>query len=126
MQIIKQDQVQEKIITVRNQKVIVDTDVAALYGIETKRINEAVRNNPKKFPKGYLFELSKPEKKQLVENFDQFGKLKHSTVSLKVFTEKGLYMMATILKSPKAIETTLAIIDTFANVREIDCAIRQI
>ena len=62
MQAIKQDQVQEKIITIRDQKVIVDADVAELYGVETKRINEAVKNNPEKFPKGYLFELNKQEK----------------------------------------------------------------
>ena len=66
MQIIMQDQVQEKIIIIRNQKVIVDADVAELYGVETKRINEAVKNNPEKFPKGYLFGLNKQEKNKLV------------------------------------------------------------
>src|SRR5579864_4372568 len=102
MQIIMQDQVQEKIIIIRNQKVIVDADVAELYGVETKRINEAVKNNPEKFPSGYLFEITQHEKTELVENFDRFKKLKHSSVPLKGFTEKGLYMLATILKSPKA------------------------
>src|SRR3990167_2348985 len=126
MQVIKQDQVQEKIIIIRNQKVIVDADVAELYGVKTKRINEAVKNNPEKFPKGYLFTLNKQEKDELVENFDRFKKLKHSSVSLKVFTEKGLYMLATILKSLKAVETTLAIIDTFAKVRELNRAVHQI
>jgi hypothetical protein len=62
MQVIKQDHVQEKIIIIRNQNVIVDADVAELYGVETKRINEAVKNNPEKFPKGYLFNLNKQEK----------------------------------------------------------------
>ena len=57
MQVIKQDQVQEKIIIIRNQKVIVDADVAKLYGVETKRINEAVKNNPDKFPDSYLFRV---------------------------------------------------------------------
>ena len=61
MQVIKQDQVQEKIIIIRNQKIIVDADVAKLYGVETKRINEAVKNNPDKFPDSYLFELTKKE-----------------------------------------------------------------
>lgn len=126
MQVIKQDQVQKKIILIRSQKVIVDADVAELYGVETKRINEAVKNNPEKFPKGYLFELNKQEKNEVVENFDRFKKLKHSTVALKVFTEKGLYMLATILKSPKAVETTLAIIETFAKVRELGHAMHQI
>lgn len=126
MQVIKQDQVQEKIITIRNHKVIIDADVAELYGVETKRVNEAVKNNPEKFPGGYLFEITNQEKNKLVENFDRFKKLKHSSVPLKGFTEKGLYMLATILKSPKAVETTLAIIDTFAKVRELGRAVNQI
>lgn len=79
-----------------------------------------------KIPKGYLFNLNKQEKDELVENFDRFKKLKHSSASLKVFTEKGLYMLATILKSQKAVETTLAIIDTFAKARELSRAMNQI
>ena len=126
MQVITQDQVQEKIITIRNQKIIIDSDVAELYGVETKRINEAVKNNPEKFPKGYLFILKSHEKNELVENFDRFEKLKHSSAPLKGFTEKGLYMLATILKSPKAVETTLAIIDTFAKVRELSRTVNEI
>ena len=126
MQVIKKNQVQEKIITIRNQKIIIDADVAELYGVETKRINEAVKNNPEKFPKGYLFKLNENEKNELVENFDRFEKLKHSSAPLKGFTEKGLYMLATILKSPKAVETTLAIIDTFAKVRELSRTVNEI
>lgn len=126
MQVIKYEQVQEKIIEIRNQNVIVDSDVAELYGVETKRINEAVKNNPEKFPAGYLIELNNHEKNELVENFDRFNKLKHSSAALKGFTEKGLYMLATILKSPKAVETTLAIIDTFAKVRELSRVIHQV
>ena len=105
---------------------IVDSDIAELYGVETKRINEAVKNNPDKFPEGYLVELSDEEKKELVENFDRFAKLKHSTVTPKAFTEKGLYMLATILKSPQATETTLSIIDTFSKVREIGRSVKQL
>lgn len=126
MQVIKQDQVYKKIITIRDQKIIIDADVAELYGVETKRVNEAVKNNPEKFPTGYLLEISHQEKNELVENFDRFKKLKHSSVPLKGFTEKGLYMLATILKSPKAVETTLAIIDTFTQVRELSSAVTQI
>lgn len=71
MQVVKYDQVQGKIIEVRDQKVIIDSDVAELYGVETKRVNEAVKNNPDKFPDGYLIELNNEEKIQLVENFDE-------------------------------------------------------
>lgn len=126
MQVIKYDQVQDKIIDIRDQKVIIDADVAELYGVETKRVNEAVKNNPEKFPDGYLIEFSNQEKNELVENFDRFSNLKHSTAALKGFTEKGLYMLATILKSPQAVETTLAIIDTFAKVRALSRVIHQV
>lgn len=125
MQEIKQDQVQEKIINIRNHKVIIDADVADLYGVETKRINEAVKNNPDKFPEGYLFELNKNEWNPLKSKFStsmKGGKTKLPAA----FTEKGLYMLATILKSPQAVETTLAIIDTFARVRELGRAVSQI
>lgn len=118
--------VEEKIITLRNQQIIIDTDVAELYGVQTKRINEAVKNNPDKFPEGYLIELVHHEKAELVENFDRFNALKHSTALPKAFTEKGLYMLATILKSKQATETTLAIIDTFAKVREIARTIKEL
>ena len=89
-------QVEEKIIPLRDQQVILDCDVAELYDVETKRINEAVNNNPEKFPEGYIWMVNEQEKNELVENFDQFEKQKHSSVLPRVFTEKGLYMLATI------------------------------
>ena len=126
MNVITFELVESKIINIRNQHVIIDSDIAKLYDVETKRINEAVKNNPEKFPEGYLFTLDEQEKNELVENIDRFNKLKHSTTQPKAFTEKGLYMLATILKSEKAVETTLAIIDTFAKVREISRTIKAI
>ena len=70
--------VEKRLISLRGQKVLIDRDVAALYGVETKRLNEAVRNNPDKFPRGYLFSLQQAEIQQLVENFDRFATMKHS------------------------------------------------
>ena len=93
--------------------------MAELYGVETKRVNEAVRNNPEKFPYGYIFILDKYEKKEVVENFDHLNKLKFSKVQPTAFTERGLYMLATILKSERATNTTISIIDTFVQVREL-------
>ena len=116
--IVKFDTVEQVIITLRGEKVIIDSDVAALYGVATMRVNEAVKNNPDKFPVGYLFELSKQEKQELIENFDN-PKLKFSPATPKAFTEKGLYMLATILKSKQATETTLAIVEAFAKLREL-------
>lgn len=118
-EIINSNDVQGLIISLRNQQVLLDRDVAALYGVEAKRVNEAVKNNPEKFPAGYLFTLEDREKSELVENFDRFRSLKHSTVPPTAFTERGLYMLATILKSKRAVQTTIAIIDTFAQVREM-------
>jgi hypothetical protein len=123
MHIVTYDQVKEKIVTIRTQSVILDSDIAVLYGVETKDINKAVKNNLNKFPVGYIIELVDQEKFELVENFHRFNKLKHSTVSPKAFTEKGLYMLATILKSPTAVKTTIAIIDAFAELKSLTNAI---
>ncbi|MDR0616924.1 MAG: ORF6N domain-containing protein [Synergistaceae bacterium] len=125
-EIISFREVEEKVLSLRGQGVILDRDVAELYGVETKRVNEAVGNNPDKFPEGYVVTLSNQEKKELVENFDRFDKLKHSTAAPSAFTEKGLYMLATILKSPKAAQTTIAIVETFAKIRELSRAVSQL
>jgi hypothetical protein len=118
--------IENRIIAIRGEKVLIDGDVAEIYGVETKRVNEAVKNNLDKFPEDYLFELSQEEKDELVENFDRFNRLKHSTANPKVFTEKGLYMLATILKSKQATETTFAIIETFARIRHLSRTLNQL
>ena len=112
-------EVRDKIATIRNMQVIADADVAALYGVQTKEVNQAVRNNPDKFPEDYLFVLNKNElrdlrSKNLTTNVS--SKRRNPT---KVFTEKGLYMLATILKSERATAVTFAIIETFAKVRSL-------
>src|SRR4030042_2228936 len=115
----KFENLKELIVQLRGESVLLDSDVAQIYGVETRDINKAVTNNPDKFPEGYVIELSKPEKSELVENFHRFNKLKHSTVNPKAFPEKGLYMLATVLKSPQAVQATLAIIETFSKIREL-------
>lgn len=120
-EIITQKDVESKIITLRNQRVILDCDVAALYGVETKRINEAVLRNPEKFPEGFILELDNQESEVLrsqIATLEQ-GKGHYSKFNFKAFTERGLYMLATILKSKQATQTTLAIINTFVMVREM-------
>ena len=124
-EIITTKDVEDKVIFVRGQKVLLDRDVATLYGVETKAINQAVKNNPRKFTEGYLIQLNSGEKEELVKNFDRFKNMKHSTVSPTAFTNRGLYMLATILKSKQAEETTKAIIDTFANVQELAGTVEQ-
>ena len=112
-------EVEDKIAVIRNQEVIADADVAALYGVLTKEVNQAVRNNPDKFPMHYMFELTSNELQDLR------SKILTSNVSVmnrkptKVFTERGLYMLATVLKGERARNITFAIIKTFAKVREL-------
>ena len=118
--------VEEKIITLRNQQVILDCDVAELYGVETKRINDAVSNNPDKFPEGYVLMLDSQEKAEVVENFDHLQNLRFSPQLPKAFTEKGLYMLATILKSPRAVQTTIAIVEAYAKLKELSRVIVEI
>ena len=115
--------VESRIVIVRGQHVLLDRDVAELYGVETKRINEAVKNNPEKFPPRCIIYLDEEESAVLRSKFSTIepsqGKGHYSKYNFKAFTERGLYMLATILKSPRATQTTLAIIDTFVEVREM-------
>ena len=125
-EIIGYREVEEKILAVRGQNVLLDSSVAELYGVETRRINEAVKNNPDKFPEGYIITLTSQEKNEVVENFDHLGKVKYSPALPSAFTERGLYMLATILKSPKATQTTIAIVEAFTKMRELSRAVNQL
>ena len=109
--------VQQRIVCIRDTSVIIDVDVAALYGVETKHVNQAVRNNRDKFPVDYVFELTSGEVEDLRSKFLTTKLSSKSRVAPKAFTEKGLYMLATILKSKRAVAATFAIIETFAKVR---------
>ena len=109
--------VKSRILEIRNQQVLLDRDVAALYGVETRVINQAVKNNPEKFPAGYVVELSSDEFATLRSKFLTANLSSKSRGLPKVFTERGLYMLATILKGEQAVRTTLAIIETDAEVR---------
>ena len=116
--------VESMILGIRGENVILDADVAYLYGVETKRINEAVKNNPDKFPEDYMFVITDEELQVLrsTRSTSNILRSKFSTKSRtlpKAFTEKGLYMLATILRSKKSIEVTFAIIETFVKVREM-------
>lgn len=111
--------VKARMVSVRGQPVLLDRDVAALYGVETKHINQAVRNNPGRFLDGYLFELSDDELQNLRSKFLTANISTKSRVPPKVFTERGLYMLATILKSARAERATIAIIETYAQLRSM-------
>ena len=119
--LIEQTNIKDMILKIRNKQVILDSDLARLYEVETKRINEAVKRNPLKFPKEYCFQLSDEESKRfLVANCDQKletrgGRYKNPTV----VTEHGVTMLATILKSEKAIKTSINIVNEFINMKKI-------
>jgi len=118
-ELIKFEEVEKRVLTIRGQYVLLDRDVAELYGVETKEVNQAVNRNTDKFPEGYVITLDSSEKTFVVTNCDRNSSaLKMSRVLPSAFTEKGLYMLATILKSPVATQTTIAIVETFAKIRE--------
>ena len=129
MKLISFSDIESKIVEIRQQHVILDTDVAKFYGVETKHINQAVKNNPQKFPEGYViifdhneWDLMKSKFLTSLNPSPRGGKVK----TPNAFTEKGLYMLATILKSEQATETTIAIIEAYARLRNLSKNIKQL
>ena len=125
MNIVKFENIKDLIIELRGQKVIIDQDVAHVYGVETKRINEAVKNNSDKFPEDYFFKTTEDELDILRSKFST-AKFSKTRTTPSVFTEKGLYMLATILKSKQATEATFAIIETFSKIRELSRTVNEL
>ena len=117
--IINENNIKDKIHTIRNLQVMLDRDLAELYGVETKVFNQAVKRNIKRFPKNYRFQLTENEKNQLVTNCDWLNSLKHSSSLPYVFTEQGVSMLSAILKSDKAIDISIKIIDSFVSMRKL-------
>ena len=115
--VLAHSQIETFIVEVRKQKVILDQDVGLLYGVHTRDVNKAVKNNPEKFLKGYVIELTSKELAPLRWKFSTANLSKRRTLP-KAFTEKGLYMLATIIKSKQATKATLQIVETFSKVRE--------
>ena len=118
MNVVRIEDIQDLVVELREQQVLIDCDVAKIYGVETKDVNKAVANNPDKFPKGYVFKATTEEFDDLRRKFSA-AKFSKTRVVPKAFTEKGLYMLATILKSKQATMTTLMVIETFAKIREL-------
>ena len=111
--------VKSKMIVVRGQSVLIDRDVATLYGVETRALNQAVKRNPGRFPEGYIFTMTEAEcsRSQIVTlNGGRGSNIKYLP---HAFTERGLYMLATVLKSERAERATLAIIETYAQLRSM-------
>lgn len=109
--------IETKILTIRNQQVMIDRDLAELYGTETKVLNQAVKRNIERFPEDFMFALDKSEKDELVTNCDRFETMKHSSVMPYAFTEQGVAMLSSVLKSPTAVEVNIQIMLAFIAIR---------
>lgn len=119
-------EIEEMIFVFRGHRVMVDRDLARLYGVETKYLNRQVRRNYKRFPEAFVFQLSKKETEELVTNWHRFSSLKHSSVLPMAFTEHGVGMLAGVLNSEQAIEMSVKIIKEFVRLRRLVFAHKEL
>lgn len=108
-----------RVLSIRGQRVLIDADLAALYGVETKRLNEQVKRNIERFPKDFMFQLTANEKAEVVANCDHLSKLKFSKALPFVFMEHGAIQAANVLSSKEAIEMGVYIVRAFVRLREL-------
>lgn len=111
--------IERKILLIRGEKVMLDADLASLYGITTKRLNEQVKRNRDRFPDDFMFQLTETEKAEVVANCDHLMKLKFSPVLPYVFTEHGAIMLASVLNSPIAVQSSVLVVRAFVKLREM-------
>jgi hypothetical protein len=113
------ERIEQMIFLFRGQKVMVDADLAALYGVPTKVLNQAVSRNKRRFSSDFMFRLTKAERHELVTNCDRLHRLKHSSVFPRAFSEQGVAMLSSVLNSERAIQVNIAIIRAFVRLRQI-------
>ncbi|MFH1709807.1 MAG: ORF6N domain-containing protein [bacterium] len=121
-----QEAIETRIFLIRGQKVMLDRDLAELYGVETKYLNRQVRRNLERFPDEFMFLLSEQEKEELVTNWHRFKPLKHSTSLPLAFTEHGVAMLASVLNSESAIKISIFIIKAFVRLRRVLSAHKEL
>ncbi len=117
--IVRVGTIQQRILLIRGDKVIVDADLAEVYGVPTRRLNEQVKRNKSRFPEDFLFQLTHEEKAEVIANCDHLSKLKFSKALPFVFTEHGAIMAASVLNSPKAVEVSVFVVRAFVQLREV-------
>lgn len=117
--LVHMQQIQQTILFIRGRKIILDADLALLYGVSTKRLNEQVKRNRDRFPADFTFMLTKEEREELVANCDRLKNLKHSTVLPYVFTEHGAIMVANVLKNSRAVLVSIQVVRAFVHLREM-------
>ena len=112
-------QIEQTILVIRGQRVMLDSDLAELYGVPTKRLNEQVTRNRDRFPDDFMFRLSKSEKDEVVANCDHLAKLKFSPALPRAFTEQGVAMLSSVLRSKRAVRVNIEIMRVFVKLRQL-------
>ena len=116
---ISQKHIESRIFSIRGNQVMIDRDLAEMYQVEVKRLNEQVKRNIERFPESFRFQLTEGEKNELVANCDRFETLKHSSNNPYAFTEQGVAMLSAVLRSETAIKVSIQIINAFVEMRKL-------
>ena len=117
--LIPSEKIDRAILIIRGVKVMIDADLAEIFGVKTKRLNEQVKRNIDRFPEDFMFQLTRDEKLEVVANCDHLEKLKFSKTNPYVFTEHGALMLASVLNSRTAINMSVLIVRAFVKLREV-------
>jgi hypothetical protein len=115
--LVPQERIGRRILFIRGQKVLVDADLAELYGVPTEALNQAVKRNRMRFPEDFMFRLDEQEKEEVITNCDHLGALKFSRLPPLVFTEQGVAMLSSVLRSPRAVAMNIEIMRAFVRLR---------
>ncbi len=117
--IVPEERIAQGILLIRGHKVMIDADLADLYGVTTKRLNEQVKRNQSRFPTDFMFQLTKDEKAEVVANCDHLARLKFSPARPYAFTEHGAIMAASVLNTPRSVEMSIFIVRAFVRLRQM-------
>ena len=113
------EKIDRSILVIRGCRVILDSDLANIYGVKTSRLNEQVKRNIERFPEDFMFQLTDQEKENVIANCDHLNKLKYSRTNPYAFTEHGTIMLASVLNTTTAIEVSVLIVRAFVRLREL-------
>lgn len=117
--VLSQKQIENRIFTIRDYQVMIDLDLAEMYQVETKVLNQAVKRNLERFPAAFRIQLNNTEKKELVTNCDRFDSMKHSSNNPYAFTEQGVAMLSAVLRSKVAVQISVQIMNAFIQIRKL-------
>jgi len=113
------ERIESSILLIRSHRVMLDADLAVIYGVTTKRLNEQVKRNLKRFPPDFMFQLSESEKAKVVANCDHLARLRFSPYLPYAFTEHGALMLANVLNSDRAVEASVQVVRAFVRLRSL-------